>query len=245
MAVSLHCYATARWAEKSAALIAEQLIEAVERNGTATLMLAGGNTPRPLYEALAKLTKVPWDVVYFFWGDERVAAPDEPGSNFKMAVESLLGPLGIPSDNRRVNPMPSGGDPAQNAEQYEARLRHIFGIADGSTPRFDVVLLGMGDDGHTASLFPGTKALRETERLVVANRVAKLGTTRLTATLRLINNAHYVALLVTGEGKADHLAAALEPGKRFPVQQVDPIHGDLVWMVDAAAGEQLAVECEE
>ena len=137
--------------------------------------------------------------------------------------------------DRILSPAPDGGELTSLVEFVRRSL----------LARFDVVLLGMGDDGHTASLFPGTKALRETERLVVANRVAKLGTTRLTATLRLINNAHYVALLVTGEGKADHLAAALEPGKRFPVQQVDPIHGDLVWMVDAAAGEQLAVECEE
>ena len=210
---------------------------AVERSGRCSIVLSGGTTPHALYSMLTTeyREQIPWAACHFFWGDERCVPPDHPASNYRMAMEAMLSHVPVPSENihriRAEDP-----DAKRASQEYADEVRVYFG--DGDVPGFDIVLLGLGPDGHTASLFPGTDALAEHEKLVVANWVEKLGAFRITMTAPLLNHASCVLFLVQGAEKAEALRSILhgarEPEK-FPAQFIRPADGDLAWLVDAAA----------
>jgi 6-phosphogluconolactonase len=214
---------------------------AIARQGRFSVALSGGSTPARLYTLLASKRRgghhMPWAKVHVFWGDERVVPPNHPDSNFRAAREALLARVPIPQANvHRIRT--EARTPSAAAALYEQELRNFFAVPVGQFPRFDLVLLGLGADGHTASLFPGSEALREPTRLVVAPMVAKLGMHRITLTLPVINNARAVMFLVSGGQKAGTLARALEGGERgaeLPAQLVRPRDGTVLWLVDRAA----------
>lgn len=218
--------------------------EAIEERGRFTIALPGGSTPRNLFTLLATnaRTSLPWDRMFFFWGDERHVPPTDPESNYRMAEETLLSKIPVAAGNvfriAAENP-----DAAAAAEAYEKTLRKFFALEPGQFPRFDLILLGMGPDGHTASLFPGTAALEEKSKLVVANWVDKLKTSRLSLTLPVLNAAACVIFLVSGTDKAPALHAVLEsdaPVEQYPAKLVRPVNGELIWLVDRAAASQLS-----
>lgn len=217
--------------------------EAEEAHGRFTIALSGGSTPKNLYNLLATNARnaLPWDRMFFFWGDERHVPPTHPESNYRMANEVMLSKVPVPAGN--IFRMPAENpDAARVAEDYEKTLRQFFQLSATEVPQFDLILLGMGPDGHTASLFPGTTALQEKARLVVANWVEKLKTHRLTLTLPVLNGARRVAFLVSGMDKADVLKTVLEenvPGEQYPAKLVNPISGKLIWFVDRAAASAL------
>ncbi len=217
--------------------------QSVAARGRFTVALAGGSTPRALYELLALYEwseRVPWPQTHVFWGDERAVAPDSKDSNNRMARETLLDQVGIPPQN--IRPMRGDAEDLDDAARdYEAQLRAMNGP-------LDLVLLGMGDDGHTASLVPGYSALRETERWCVATGVSPTEprVPRLTLTLPCINAARHVLVLVTGGSKAARVAQVISGLKNgvtdsetLPIQGVQPRNGDLTWMLDASAARLL------
>lgn len=225
--------------------------------GRFTVALSGGSTPRAMLSILAAdpfLDTVPWSSIYFFWGDERSVPPDHPDSNYRMATEALLSKVPIPSQN--IFRIPAELEPQRAAEEYAATLTSFFlagpgrsttGTAPLSTvPRFDLVFLGMGPDGHTASLFPHTAALHAGENeIVAANYVEKFAAHRITLTATTINNARSVTFLVAGADKADALKEVLEGDHRpetYPSQLIRPLNGSLLWMVDEAAAVRLTGE---
>lgn len=206
--------------------------------------LSGGSTPRTFHQVLASppyRDRIDWATVQYYWGDERFVPPDDPESNYRMARETLLSRVPVTTD--QVHRVPTEmGDPASVAQIYEADIRRDMNVLPGQLPRFDLILLGMGPDGHTASLFPHTAALQITDRLVTANDVPKLNTTRITFTVPVINNAANVVFLVAGADKADALHAVLE-GPRdpetYPSRLIAPANGTLYWLVDQAAAAKL------
>jgi len=221
--------------------------------GRFTVALSGGSTPKAMFSVLAAdpfLDTVPWSSIYFFWGDERCVPPDHPESNFRMTRETLLSKVPVPQQNifRVPAELP---DSAEAAEQYTATLTKFFladhsnrsGTAPLSTlPRFDLVFLGMGPDGHTASLFPHTTALAAGDKIAVANYVEKFKTYRITLTAATINNARNVTFLAAGEDKAETLKDVLEGPYQpdlYPSQLIQPRNGTLLWMVDEAAARLL------
>jgi 6-phosphogluconolactonase len=217
--------------------------ESVRQRGRFTIALSGGSTPKGLYTLIAaNATSLPWDKMFFFFGDERHVPPDHPDSNFRMANEVLLSKVPVPVSN--IFPIPAEiPDAAASADAYEKTLREFFSLKPGEFPRFDVVLLGLGPDGHTASLFPETAALRETSRLIVANWVEKLKSFRITLTLPVLNAGRLVGFLVSGTDKASVLHEVLEgksQGEKYPSRMVNPTNGRLIWFVDRAAASELA-----
>jgi 6-phosphogluconolactonase len=227
---------------------------AVRTHGAALVALSGGSTPRALHALLADpgepfRARVPWEALHVFWGDERLVPPDDPDSNYGMARDTLLRHVPVPPV--QVHRIPGEDpEPGRAAERYAQELRRVFaahGRLEGGWPRFDLVLLGMGADGHTASLFPGTDAVRETTRLVAAPWVATLGAHRITLTPPVLNAADRVIFLVTGGDKAETLAAVLEGPRQpdvYPSQAIAPRAGALVWLVDHAAAARLTAPAE-
>lgn len=221
---------------------------AVEARTVFRVALAGGSTPCRLHRILTKSPyreKVSWDRVEFYFADERSVHPEHPDSNFRMANDTLLTELGI--DDSKVHRMCAEQvDLDRAALIYEETLAEAFGsVVGGPPPSFDLIFLGMGTDGHTASLFPATRALHEAERWVVANEVPQLGCSRMTITYPLINAANRVVFMVSGAAKAAALAAVLEgPENRFryPSQGVAPTPGSLLYLIDQAASERLTSE---
>jgi 6-phosphogluconolactonase len=221
--------------------------DAIGVRGRFSMGLSGGSTPRALYTLLASKEVAPridWAQVHVFWGDERCVPPDDSESNYRMARETLLDH--VPLSESNVHRMRGEIDPGQAAADYEQVLRSFFRRSAGpknlAQPRFDLLLLGMGDDGHTASLFPGTAALHERTRWVVENHVEKLDAWRITLTAPVINAAATVIFLVSGEAKAATLRAVLKgphQPEKYPSQLVRPEHGDLIWMVDTGAAALL------
>lgn len=215
--------------------------EAVEERGTFSVALSGGTTPRRVYELLAsdeRRESVPWPKAHVFFGDERAVPPDHAESNYRMASEAMLSRVPIPAEN--VHRIDGVGDAAANASDYESVMRGFFGEVEW--PRFDLVLLGMGDDGHTASLFPNTAALEESRAWVASNWVEKLQTWRITLTAPAINAARRVVFLVTGASKAERLREVLNGPRdpsRLPSQMIRPRDGALRWYVDRAAAAKL------
>lgn len=234
--------------------VAHELISAaaaisIGRRGFFRIALAGGSTPAPVYRALAEDRDIDWRRWQLFFGDERTVPPGHADSNYRMVRETLVDRLPVQPLVLRV---PAEADPDVAAESYQTTVRKMvpgnpraIGV---NTPRFDMIVLGMGDDGHTASLFPHTQALHETERWVVANPVPQLNTTRITFTIPLINAARRVLFLVSGAGKADMLRQVLagpdEP-VRLPSQSIHPAAGNLVWLVDAPAYRAIEDEQDE
>ena len=219
--------------------------DAVAARGRFTIALSGGSTPKNLYTLIAANASatLPWAQMFFFWGDERHVPPDDPDSNYRMAKEALLSKVPIPPSN--IFPIPAENpDASAAAEAYEQTLRKFFGLSAGELPSFDLILLGMGPDGHTASLFPESGALQEKSRLVVANWVEKLKTSRITFTLPVLNAARCVAFVVSGADKAEVLHEVLEgdaPAEKYPSRLVQPSNGKLIWFVDRAAASQLSI----
>ena len=242
-------------AERLAQAVADHFVrlarQAVANNGRFAVALAGGSTPRVAYTLLAGnefATRVDWSHVHVFWGDERCVPPDHADSNYGMAREALLEHVPLPPEN--VHRIRGELAPAQAAAGYENALRAFFSPpaedrqANGETnvARFDLILLGMGDDGHTASLFPGTVAVSEHTRWVMANFVEKLDSWRITLTSAVINAAANVTFVVSGSGKAERLRQVLtgpyQPDA-LPAQLVNPDRGRLRWLVDEAAATLL------
>lgn len=200
--------------------------------------LAGGSTPRHLYELLAGSefgTRIPWERIHFFWGDERLVPHDHPESNYRMAQEALLKHVPVPPEN--VHPVPVQASPENTAQSYEEELRRQFGQRRGF-PAFDLVLLGLGADGHTASLFPRAPALEIKDRWVMFH-IPGSGRARVTLTLPVLNQARRVFFLVSGEDKAEALRLAVEGTGSLPAQRVAPRKGELLWLVDTPAARRL------
>ena len=195
-----------------------------------TVALSGGSTPKILYQLLADQfhTQVPWDRTHFYWSDERHVPPDHPDSNYRMAHEAMLSHVPVPESN--VHRVHSENPSAQAAaDEYEKIV----------VPRLDLILLGLGTDGHTASIFPGSEVLHETKRLVAAPWVEKLNTYRITMTLPLLNNGASIVFLVSGVEKAEIVKEVIEGPKKYPAQYVQPTKGELIWMLDNDAASQL------
>jgi len=230
---------------------AERLVkiarDAIAARGRFTLALTGGSTPATLFSLLASEAyrdRIEWGKTIVMWSDERCVPPDHPDSNYGMARDLLLSKVSVPAGN--VHRMRGEISPAQAALEYEQTVRReIRTLAETGTPVFDLVLLGMGPDGHIASLFPGTLAIHEQTRLVVSHLVPKLAVQRITFTSPLINAAAHVVFLVAGQAKADALRAVLEGDFRpdtLPAQIVRPLTGQLTWLVDRAAAAKLRQE---
>jgi 6-phosphogluconolactonase len=216
--------------------------ESVCTHGEFTLCLSGGSTPAATYDLLATRfnLSVDWKEVQFFWGDERCVPPEHPESNFAMARRTMLSKLTLRPD--QVHRMRGEDEPASAAAAYERELRNHFGLGEGEFPRFDLVMLGLGDNRHTASLFPGGSAIHETQRMVVPVEVDAEPRKRLTLTPPAINNAHHVMFLVAGQGKAAAVKDILEGPRdsdRFPAQIVAPENGEVIWLLDKAAASLL------
>jgi len=214
---------------------------AVREHGYFTVALSGGSTPRGMFSLLASgaIPNVPWGKIYFFWGDERHVPPDSPESNYRMANEAMLSKVPVqPANTFRI---PAEGKDANDvANAYEQTIQKFFALKPGEFPRFDLVLLGMGPDGHTASLFPGTTALQETKRIFVANWIEKMGDYRFTLTYPAINHAADIAFLVSGPDKATTLQQVLENKLAgLPAQKIQPENGKLLWLVDQASAKTL------
>ncbi|MDP9160093.1 MAG: 6-phosphogluconolactonase [Acidobacteriota bacterium] len=228
--------------QSAAGMIAEIANAAVADHGRFTFVLSGGSSPKGLFTLLAggKVPPIPWNKAYFFWGDERHVPPDDPESNYRMARESMLTKLGVPEDHIfRVHSEDASAESA--ARNYEEQIKSSFNLNPGEFPRFDLVLLGMGPDGHTASLFPLSGALQEKSHLVVANWVEKFKTDRITMTFPVLNNAATAMFLATGEEKAPILREVLEnSASGLPAQKVRPTSGKLVWILDESAASQLS-----
>ncbi len=209
----------------------------INKNGRFAVALSGGSTPKTLYNLLLTdefKEKIDWERVFFFFSDERDVSPISEKSNFRMANESFLKPLNIPKSNvfrwhtEIINA-------SEVAESYERSIIKFFNLAEGKFPNFDLIFLGLGDDGHTASLFPFTEALEENEKIVISNYVEKLDTNRLTFTFPTINNAENVVFLVSGKNKAAALKEILngkENCEKFPAQCVKVPDGKLLWLTD-------------
>jgi 6-phosphogluconolactonase len=220
-----------------------------------TVALSGGSTPKKMFEILGNDERLKKHVkygvefelleyVHFFWSDERQIPPDHAESNYKLAYDSMLSPLGIREANihRIKGELEDAGEAAR---QYEAEILRDFPSSDGQFPKFDLIFLGMGSDGHIASLFPGTKALQEKNRLVTSNWVGKFYTERITMTAPLLNSAACVVFLVCGQDKALPLKAVLEgryEPQQLPAQLVRPESGKLIWLLDSAAASLLGTE---
>lgn len=213
--------------------------EAISERRRFTIALSGGSTPKRLYELLADPTEpfrdqIAWEKIRFFWSDERHVPPDHPESNYRMTYETLLSHVPVVEDNvhRVAGENPSASDAAA---QYEATLKAVSGEA---LPQLDLVLLGLGTDGHTASIFPGSEVLQETERLVAAPWVEKFKSYRITMTLPLLNNGGSVVFLVSGDEKAEMVKEVLEGPERYPAQAIKP-KGELLWLLDQRAAKNL------
>ena len=229
-----------------AALLARALLltrakiqTAIQERGMCTIALSGGSTPKPLYEALAT-QPLPWEKIHVFWGDERYVPPDDPDSNQLMARRAWLDKVEIPTEN--IHPMPTNEpDPADAAQKYETHLKEFFHLQPGEFPQLDVNLLGMGDDGHTASLFPHTAALQVRDRLITVGD--KDGQPRITFTVPTINQSRCIIFLVAGANKRPALAeifASVADDFTYPARLVQP-QGELWWLLDGEAGQNLKI----
>ncbi len=218
----------------------ERANAAIAARGRLSVALSGGSTPRELYAELASnayRARVEWRQVHFFWGDERAVPPDSPDSNYRMANETLLSHIPVPKEN--VHRILAEKNPEIAAAEYEQTLRDFFGE---DIPRFDLVLLGLGTNGHTASLFPHTSALNEKKRGCISVWVPELNAMRITLTALVLNDAAHIIFLVAGMDKAVVLREVLRgpyDPERLPAQLIHPDHGSLLWMIDQAAASEL------
>jgi len=230
-------------AQAAAALFAERASAAVSARGRFSAALSGGRTPAAYYALLAKppfASQIPWERVHLFWGDERCVPPDHGDSNYRLARERLIDHVPVPPAN--VHRIHGEMDPVEAAARYEGELREFFGQHGQPCPAFDAVFLGLGEDGHTASLFPGSPAIRESVRQVSAQYVDAQKGWRITLTPPAINAARLVVFIAAGKSKAAVLRDVLEgpflPEVR-PAQAVRPLRGELRWLLDRDAAQLL------
>lgn len=226
----------AAMAERAAHHLAECCEEAIAQRGVFTMALSGGATPEPLFYLLSGpdwAERLPWEKIILYWVDERCVGPDDPQSNYGMARRELLSNVPVTWYYR----MKGEDDPVKAAFAYEELLKEHFRLSPGEFPRFDYVLLGLGEDGHTASLFPGEQGIKERERLVIDQYIRSRSADRLTLTLPVLNNARCCTFMVSGKEKHDVLSRTLnllaEP--ELPAQFVRPRLGELLWIVDEGA----------
>ncbi|MEO7174769.1 MAG: 6-phosphogluconolactonase [Saprospiraceae bacterium] len=222
--------------------IAEQ---SIKTNGKFTLSLSGGQTPANLYKLMSDpqySSRMPWQHTFIFWGDERCVPSDDKRNNANMAKALLLDHISIPSIN--INAIPVELEPRKAAEEYESTIKQFFGEEQ---PSFDLILLGLGENGHTASLFPGTDVVFENKRLVKELYVTDQNMFRITMTPLLINKAHNIIFLVEGKNKAEILNEVLSPEQadKFPAQVIKPKHGNLYWFVDEKAAAFLPINMRQ
>jgi 6-phosphogluconolactonase len=227
---------------RAAELFVETASESISERGRFLVALSGGNTPMGLFRLLASASyreKVDWGKTQLFWGDERCVAPDDPGSSYGQAKEALLDHILIPAEN--VHRIPSGPSPAAAATDY-ARVLRDFATLPHDWPRFDMVLLGMGDDAHTASLFPGSPVEVSSPTLAVTAQYQGRPAQRITLTPVVFNAARRIVFLVSGASKAEPLVKVLfgdyHP-ENLPAQRIQPTDGEVIWLVDEAAGSRL------
>jgi 6-phosphogluconolactonase len=236
------CHDNGELNRKAAEQFAVLANAAVGARGRFSVALSGGSTPKALYALLATdefRSRLPWPQLHLFWGDERCVAPDHAESNFRMVREALLSKISIPSEN--IHRMAGEKAPADGAADYQAQLQKFFHLADGEWPRFDLILLGLGEDGHTASLFPGSAALNEQQRWVATSYVERLHAHRLTLTLPVINHAAQISFLVSGASKAPIIEAILCAGNdSLPAARIQPADGQLTWFITQDATGALA-----
>ena len=222
---------------KTKEIVLEKIAAAIKSHDLCTIALAGGSTPKPLYESLATCD-LPWQKIHIFWGDERYVPADNVDSNQFMTRQVLLERIDIPDAN--IHPMPTSGmSPEKDAATHEEELISFFKLLPGEFPTFDLIILGMGDDGHTASLFPNTEVLKENQKLVSVG--SKSDQPRLTFTVPLINQAKSVLFLVSGANKKEVLGKVFakdEDSYLFPARLIQP-QGELRWLLDEAAGKLL------
>ncbi|HEY9806441.1 MAG TPA: 6-phosphogluconolactonase [Candidatus Obscuribacterales bacterium] len=223
--------------QRSLEVVVEKIQAAIAERGQCTIALSGGSTPKPLYQALAT-QDLPWDKLHVFWGDERYVPADHPDSNQGMARQAWLDRVQIPAAN--IHPMVTeAADPAIAAQDYESHIRDVLQVQDHPFPALDLVLLGLGDDGHTASLFPHTKALQVQDRLITVGE--KDGQPRLTFTAPFINAARCVLFVVAGANKQaalQEIFASTADAMTYPARLIQP-QGELWWLFDAAAGQAI------
>lgn len=234
------------WAQKAATFILTISEQAIQSTGRCLIALSGGSTPKTLYQTIRTpewKTRFNWSRLVFLFGDERCVAPDHADSNYGMAQRELFQPLNLPQD--RIHRMKGEyPDPAVAAEEYDKTLRDVTQCPPPDIPRIDLVLLGLGDDGHTASLFPGTAALHERSTLVTVGQAPTGIRSRLTLTLGVLNHAAVVLFIVTGAGKSEmvHRVIESDTDQLLPASRVSPDTGRLVWILDQAAAQHLTMK---
>ncbi len=233
---------SAALAEATAAFMAQEMVAAATQRGVARVAISGGNTPRATFDLLAAkhASDVPWDKLQLFFVDERTVPPDDKDSNYRMTRESLLSKVPVPAAN--VHRIEGELPPEEAAARYEAELRNALRLEGAEVPVFDLLMLGMGDDGHTASLFPHTEALHEFMRLAVANRVPQKDTWRVTLTSPVINRARHVVFLIAGADKAAPLSHVMQgpyQPETYPAQLIRPTGGKLTLLLDESAAANL------
>jgi 6-phosphogluconolactonase len=214
------------------------VIERADDDRQVHIVLAGGSTPERCYALLSNAPDTSWDHVHFWFGDERTVGPEHEESNYGMARRTLIDELGIPDE--RVHRMVGEIDPDVAAAEYEEEIQALVPLNADGQPMFDIVLLGLGDDGHTASLFPGTQALNETSRIAVANEVPQQRRTRITLTYPAINAARHVLFIITGDEKADALRNVVQgDANAAPAAGIRPEIGELQYFVDESAASRI------
>jgi 6-phosphogluconolactonase len=226
--------------EAAAEIFVQAAAEAIEKYKRFTVAMSGGSTPKALYELLATAPwrdQVDWSKTHFFWGDERWVPSTDKNSNYRMTLEALLSKVSVPAENvHRIET--DSGDPQTSAAKYEAEIRKVF----GARPQFDLILLGLGTNGHTASLFPHCASLDVRDRLVAAEYIDEVKMTRITFTVPLINDAHSIVFLLSGHDKASVLQEVLRgphDPQRLPSQLIEATDGELTWLADAAAASAI------
>lgn len=226
--------------EAAAEMIEQSAVDAIKQRGTFSIALSGGSTPKPLYALLATSPwreRIDWEKTHFFWGDERWVPSSSSQSNYRMAKDALISKVPVPADN--VHRMQTdSGEPEDSAEQYEDELKRIL----GERPQVDFNLLGIGTNGHTASLFPGRPTLNVRDRLVVADYIPEVKMNRITFTVPAINDSRRIVFLVAGAEKAEVLAEVLlgnHDPERLPSQLIRANDGDLIWLLDEPAAARL------
>jgi 6-phosphogluconolactonase len=223
--------------EKARDIFMESYEQSIQKRGSFSVVLSGGRTPKPLYENLSRIEKIRWDKVHVFWGDERLVPPDHSDSNYRLAYDTLFSKISIPDEN--IYRIKGELSPKDAAVDYQNILTRYF---EAHEKKLDLILLGMGTNGHTASLFPGTDALLESTRWVVPNFIPELKAWRITLTFPAIFSARKIIVLITGDEKAETLQAVLEGDEgndQFPIKRILSIKNGVFWIVDQKAGKLL------
>jgi 6-phosphogluconolactonase len=232
------------WAFRAADIFSKNARDCVTKQGRFVVALSGGSTPRPVHRLLSQepyCSDIPWNGTNIFWVDERCVRETDPASNFGAAKADFLDHIPIPAT--QIHPMPAEDFPEDGAKQYEQELKDFFGSNERSLPTFDLIFLGIGQDGHTASLFPGQRALDEWEKWVAAVKGGNPDVSRLTMTFPVLNHARQIVFLVSGKEKALVIKALFEEtDSPLPVRGVRPVSGQLIWLMDQEASSLLSRE---